>query len=278
MTRAISIELFKVFNRSRSYIGFLAVIVLIVLLMIVFYSEGETLFGFVSDNLDDTFTIQGDPLNGNLYAYLVLKSLWVHFPILIALVTGDLVSGERQSGTLRLILSRPITRTSLITAKFITGIVYVATLVLFMAVLSLVLGYIAFGQGDLLVIMNKLNIFEADDVLWRFVGSYAFGVLSMATVAALSILMSTVLRSSVAAILGTIAVIIVLNFIGTFSIPVFDAVKPWIFSTYMNSWQDFFTYDLEAAQLMRHAFILLAHIVVFYAISVIYFNKKDITS
>ena len=31
-----------------------------------------------------------------MIAYIVLKSLWVHFPILVALVTGDLISGEVQ--------------------------------------------------------------------------------------------------------------------------------------------------------------------------------------
>ena len=278
MTQSIGIELYKVFNRTRSYIGFIAVLVIVFLLLIVFHSEGETMFGFVAQNLENAFTIQGNPLNGNLYAYLVLKSLWVHFPILIALVTGDLVSGERQTGTLRLILSKPMTRSALITSKFATGMIYVIALVFFMGLISVALGFLVFGNGDLFVLISKLYIFSADDTLWRFVGAYLFGALSMSTVAALAIMLSTMMRSSVAAILSTIAVIIVLNFFATFSVPFFEMVSPFLFTTYMNSWQLFFTYDFTTSMVVQHAGILLLHILIFYLAALFYFNRKDITS
>jgi len=276
--RILRVELFKIFNRRRSYIGFIAVLVLIMLVTATFYYEGTELFGFITQNLEATFILQGTIVNGNLLAYIVLKSLWVHFPILIALVIGDLISGEEESGTLRLILTRPVSRTSLVTAKFLSGFIYVISLVAFMALVSIPIGYLVFGPGDLLVLMTKLNIFESDDVLWRFGLAYIFGALSMCTVAAFSIFMSAVMKNTLTAILGTIAIIIVLNFMSLFNVPFLSWTKPILFTTYMSSWQAFFYYHLSISQIVKDAAILISYILIFYSATVYYFNRKDVLS
>jgi ABC-2 type transport system permease protein len=276
--RILRVELFKIFNRRRSYIGFIAILVLLILLVITFYYEGTELFGFITQNLEATFILQGTIVNGNLLAYIALKSLWVHFPILIALVIGDLISGEEESGTLRLILTRPASRISLITAKFISGFIYVISLVVFMAIVSISMGYIVFGPGDLLVLMTKLNIFAQEDVMWRFAMAYLFGALSMCTVAALSIFMSAVMKNTLAAILGTIAILIVLNFASLFNIPIFSWAKPFLFTTYMSSWQSFFDYNTSMALIVKDATVLISYILIFYVATVYYFSRKDILS
>ncbi len=274
----LSIELFKIYRRKRSYIGFLAVLALVMLVFLGFYYEGEEMFGFITKNLENSFILQGNILNGNLFAYLVLKSLWVHFPILVALVTGDLISGEAQSGTLRLILSRPVSRTQLITAKFFAAIIYVSSLVLFMALLSIILGYLFFGTGDLMIILNEVNVFNADDVPWRLVSAYLFGILSMSTIAALSVFLSAVTGNSLAAILGTIALVIVLTFVSLFNIPFLNLIKPFLFTSYTSSWQFFFEYGHQLTLILRDLGILVLHIVLFYAITLFYFRKKDIVT
>jgi len=248
------------------------------LLTATFYYEGSELFGFITQNLEETFVLQGTIVNGNLLAYIVLKSLWVHFPILIALVIGDLISGEVESGTLRLILTRPVSRTSLVTAKFISGFVYVLALVAFMAVVSISIGYLVLGTGDLLVLMGKLNIFAADDVLWRFGLAYIFGALSMCTVAAFATFMSAVMKNTLAAILGTITILIVLNFISMFDVPILIWAKPALFTTYMTSWQSFFDYNLSVSYVVKSAAVLISYILIFYFITVYYFNRKDVLS
>ncbi len=276
--RILRVELFKIFNRRRSYIGFIAVLALILLVSATFYYEGTELFGFITQNLETTFIFQGNIVNGNLLAYIVLKSLWVHFPILIALVIGDLISGEEESGTLRLILTRPVSRTALVGAKFLSGFIYVIALVAFMAIVSISLGYLIFGPGDLLVLMGTLNIFPADDVLWRFGLAYMFGALSMCTVAAFALFMSAVMKNSLAAILGTIAILIVLNFISLFNVPFLSWTKPILFTTYMSSWESFFDYNLSVAQVVKDGAILISYILIFYSATVYYFNRKDVLS
>jgi len=276
--RILAIEILKIFKRKRSYIGFLAVLAMVLLVLLTFYYEGSDLFSFITENLKDTFILKGNIINGNLFAYLVLKSLWVHFPILVALVTGDLISGEEQSGTLRLVLSRPVSRFTLITAKFVSGLVYVTLLVLFMAIISIGLGYLFFGAGDLMVLMNTVNIFAADDVLWRLILAYLFGALSMGTVASLAIFLSATTNNSLTAILGTIAIVIVLTFLSLFNIPILGWLTPILFTSYTSSWQLFFSYESGLENILTDIAVLLIYIMVFYFSTLIYFNKKDILS
>ena len=276
--RILSLELYKIFHRKRSYIGFAAVLAIVLVVMLAFKYEGEEMFGFVTQNLESSFILQGNILNGNLFAYLVLKSLWVHFPILVALVTGDLVSGEAQSGTLRLLISRPVSRLKLLTAKFIAAIIYVASLVLFMGLLCILLGRFIFGTGDLIIFASVVNIFNESDVLWRLLSAYAVGILSMSTIAAFSVLLSALTGNSLAAILGTIATVIVLTFISLFNIPILDLLKPLLFTSYTSAWQHFFDYDLNSKKIIFDIGILSAYIFGFYLITVFHFLRKDILS
>ncbi len=276
--RILKIEIQKIFFKRRSYIGFVAVLAMVLLVFLAMFYEGQDLLGFLTQNLENTFVFHGNLINGNLFAYIVLKSLWVHFPILVVLVTGDLISGEEQAGTFRMVLIRPVSRFTLISAKFIAGLLYVSLLVLFMAVVSIVLGRVAFGNGDLLVLMQTVNIFPADDAMWRLVLAFIFGIASMGTVAALSFFLSAVTGNSLTAILGTLAIVIVLTFVSAFSIPVLEIVKPFLFTTYMTSWQSFFYFEMDNAQIVFDLFVLLAHIVGFYLLTVLYFNRKDILS
>ncbi len=274
--KILFIEIYKVFIRRRSYIGFAAILFIVIMLLVAVSHEAKTVLDFLTSNLKDSFTFQGKLVNGNLYAHIVLRSLWVHIPLLIVLVTGDLVSGEYQSGTFRLVLSRPVSRFTIISSKFIAGFIYVALLIVFLAALSLGLGYLFLGKGDLLVTNDTINIFEADDVLWRFILAYSFGILSMLTVASLSIMLSTLFDNSITAILMSLAIVISLTFLSTFNIPFINIIKPFLFTTYMGGWQSFFAFDVNMQHIVFEAIILVVHIVAFYILSLYIFLRKDI--
>ena len=51
-------------------------------------------------------------------------------PLYVALVGGDLVAKEAEDGTLRMILSRPISRFRLLFVKWLAGVIFAAVLVL----------------------------------------------------------------------------------------------------------------------------------------------------
>jgi ABC-2 type transport system permease protein len=276
MKKLIQVELYKIFKRKRSYIGFIAVIVIVLIAQAAMLWEGQAMHEFLTKNLSDAFFLEGNLVNGYLMTYLVLNFLWIHIPLLIVIVTGDLISGEAHAGTFRLIISRPVSRTQLITVKFIAAIVYTLVLMTIFALTSLGLGLILFGKGDLMVIFNTINILPEHDILWRFLLAFIFGFIGMIAVASLSLLLSSLANNSLGPILSTMAIIILFTMISTFDFSFFKALKPFLLTTYLDSWQLFFNFDVNLSLIYMDGFILIIHIIIFYLLTVIHFRRKDI--
>jgi ABC-2 type transport system permease protein len=278
MRKLISIELFKIFSKPRTYIGFGAIIIIVLAIEFGILLEGDMMIGLIIQNIRDRFIFEGRIINQYLVSYLILNTLWIHVPILVALVTGDMLAGESNSGTFRLILTRPISRVQLVLAKFIAGWIYAVMLVAVMAILSMAIGLILFGPGDLLAVTNKVNVFSANDVLWRFAGAYAYGILSMTTVAALSFLLSAFADNSIGPIIGTIAMIIGITIISTVGASLLGPVNQYIFTSYLPSWQLFFQTGSGLSG-MSHAILIQAiYIIGFLSVTILYFRRKDILS
>ena len=159
MINLIQIELFKILKRPRTYIGFLAIFIIVAGIQMAMYFEGESLVTMGIQNLKNDFRLEGDIINVNLMTYILMNSLIIHIPILICLVTGDLIAGEASSGTLRLLLQRPHTRASVYMSKVITGFLYSLSLILFMGLITYLSGFVLFGDGDLIVLRRGVNVF-----------------------------------------------------------------------------------------------------------------------
>src|SRR4051794_28462921 len=68
-------------------------------------------------------------------------------PIAVAVLGGDAVAGEVESGTLRYLLVRPVGRTQLLLAKMVTVVVFVLLAVLVVAAVSSVEGRLLLGRA-----------------------------------------------------------------------------------------------------------------------------------
>ncbi len=278
MNTLVKTELYKIFTKPRTYIAFGAVFVIILGIQLGFYFEGEEVLSYVIQNLKDSFIFEGKLINTWTVSYIVLNSLWIHIPILIALVTGDLIAGEANSGTFRLILTRPVSRTKLLIAKFFAGFTYTYMVIIFMIVMSLGFGSLLFGGGDLLLLKGTLNIFPSEDALWRFALAYAYGILSMTVVASLSFMLSAFAENSIGPIIGTVAIIVGITILSTIGFTLLRPILPFLFTTYLPSWQLFFDYELDIAKITRAVIVDLAYIVLFLSVAFYYFRKKDILS
>ena len=69
------------------------------LIQIAMYVDGGTFVDFAMQGVGEQFAISGNILNGYLVTYLVLQSLLIHIPLLVALVAGDVLAGEANMGT-----------------------------------------------------------------------------------------------------------------------------------------------------------------------------------
>jgi len=276
MNKLILIELHKIFNKPRTYIGFVAIVLIVLAVQLGFYIEGEDLLDILIHNLKDQFIFQGKLINMYTVSYLIMNTLWIHVPILVALVTGDLIAGEANGGTFRMILTRPVSRTKLMIAKFIAGFTYSYLLIILLTILSLGFGFILFGKGDLVVLKTTINVFSAEDVFWRFMATMCYGILTMTTVAALSFLLSAISDNSLGPIIGTIAIIIGISIISTLGFSLLRPIIPYLFTTYLPSWQLFFDFEIDTGQLITAIVVQLVYILTFLGFTIIYFNRKDI--
>jgi ABC-2 type transport system permease protein len=121
-------------------------------------------------------------------------------------------------------------------------------------------------------------ILQDADILWRYGAGFAVAYLSLLTVSSLSICLSAFAENSIGPIVATMAIIILFTIIGTLDVTVFDSVKPFLFTTHMAAWRSFFEDPVSFDNIRESIVILLAHNVVFVAVSVFAFNRKDITS
>jgi len=279
MITLINIELYKIFKKWRTYIGFIAIAVLVPMIQIAMLIEGEQSLNFMTRNLQQSFIFVGNLLNGYLISYIILNSLAVHIPFLITLVAGDLLAGEATAGTYRLLITRPVSRFNLVSSKFIAGLIYTFLLVFWLAIISLGLGILIFGVGELIVIKaTTVIIFERSDVLWRFLLGYGFAALSMAVVAALAFLFSSLVENAIGPIMTTMAIIIVFFIISAFNIEFFRMITPYLFTSHMLSWRLFFDDPIDFSKVIESVLILLAHVIIFFGAAVFIFKKKDILS
>ncbi|HQV00743.1 MAG TPA: ABC transporter permease subunit [Bacteroidia bacterium] len=263
--------------KPRSYIGFIAIGAIAMLIHIAMWLDGRAYISMVTQSLEQSFNIEGNILNGNLVCFIILQMLIIHVPLLVAMVTGDLMSGEAASGSLRLLATKPITRSQIVCSKFIAGLAYTLILLLFLAIVSWGAAYFIFGSGDLVVLRSdSLVILQADDINWRFVAAFMLAYLSLMLITSLSFMLSCFSNNSIGPIITTMAIMILFTIICSLEIQLFDSIKPWLFTTHMASWRLFFDNPIEWPKILNSIYILVIHVVLFFGISLYHFNRKDI--
>ena len=272
-------EFIKILAKPRSYIGIGALTLLICIILFAMKADGSSFISFVTSSFEQTLSFNGTILNGNLIAFIILQMLIVHIPLLVALVTGDLISGEAAMGTVRMLATKPISRTKIVISKFIAGAVYTFILTLWLIFLSLFVSKFIFGSGDLIVLNSEgLVILKEQDILWRYGLSFIVAFLSLLTVSSVSICFSAFAENSIGPIVSTMAVIILFTIIGSMEVSVFQSIKPFLFTTHMASWRSFFEDPVPYSKIFNSIIILVVHNILLVSIAIFKFNKKDITS
>lgn len=289
----LRIELYKIFKRPRTFISFGAIALIVLLVQFALKVNGKDFVQLYTDSQADTFDIPYEKIqNGYFVCVAVLHMILIHVPLLVALIAGDMISGEASLGTLRLLAGKPVTRTQLLLAKFSASTVYVFLLLIWMALFALLGSMLLFGKEDLVVFKeNDLHIIQQADVLWRFFAAFVYAALALTTIAAMALMFSVFSENSLGPIVATVCVVIVFTIIQQLKVPVFeDTINPWSFTTHMLGWKGFFYVEKTAegatingsienpAALIKSGLVLAGYIVLFLFISIRYFNKKDILS
>jgi ABC-2 type transport system permease protein len=137
-------------------------------------------------------------ISGKLDFVVIVSSLLGLFAVLYA---GSLVSGEKETGTLKLVLSNPATRSAVITAKFLGGF---SVLLIPFAVSGIL--------GLLLLLLEGFPLFEGE-TLARLAALGVLSVLYLSALFSLGLLISTRTHRTSLALLASFFVWIFLTFV-----------------------------------------------------------------
>jgi ABC-2 type transport system permease protein len=297
MWNLLQIELFKISKRPRTYIAFAAITAIVFIFQFAFKADGQSYMDLMLQSVKDSFELEKTKaINGYFMCYIILNTLLIQVPILVALIAADSISGEANMGTLRLLISKPISRTQLILVKFAAATIFTIFLLIWMAITALVISLLIFGADDMLIFRVKgeesqiLQITK-DDILWRYMAAFGYATVALTVIAALSLFLSIFAENSIGPIIATVCIVIVCTIISNINVPIIDKnVKPFLFTSYLVGWKGFFyigtTPDgapikgsLENWPAIRKSLlILILHIVVIVTASVLVFRKKDILS
>ena len=227
MWNLLRIELFKIFKRPRTYIAFGAIAIIVFLFQIALWFDGKTYIDLILSNIDTSFDFSDQfkhrLLNGYFICFAILNILLIQMPLLVALIAGDAIAGEANMGTLRLSLSKPVSRTQYALGKFFASVIYTILLLVFLAVLGLFGSMFLFGTNDLVIFRStSIHQMSENDIFWRYIAAFAYATFALTTVAALAFLLSVFAENSIGPIIATMSIVIVFTILSEMNIPLYD--------------------------------------------------------
>ncbi|EFM12011.1 conserved hypothetical protein [Paenibacillus curdlanolyticus YK9] len=152
-------------------------------------------------------------------------SVTMFIPLLVLAIASDLVSGERSTGTMKMLLTRPVRRWKILLSKLIALTLYVSLTLLATVVLSYLIAGLVFGYGGwTLPVFTGFVIHgaELDSSAVHAVPHWLYLLMmsglvwvSAMTVACLALMVSVLVRSTAASIVTMMAAIIAGSILAT---------------------------------------------------------------
>ena len=277
MWTVFKIEIYKIFKRPRTYISFAAIGVVVMLIQLALFVDGNTYVDFMLQSLGNSFQVQGKIMNGYMICYIILQTIFIHVPLLIAVIGGDMIAGEANMGTLRVLLTKPVRRSSILFGKYFATLAYTMMLLCWMAFLSLFVSSLLFGTGDMLIFKSEQIVaLREADLLWRYFAAFGFAALAMCMVATLSFFLSMFAENSIGPISSTMSIVIVFTILSTMDIPFFNTIHPYLFTSHMLGWKGFFDDPVNYSNISISVLNLSLHVVIFMLFLAWIFKRKDI--
>ena len=236
--------------------------------------------------------------DGSLYPAAGLAIvLPVFLPVSVAVLSGDGVAGESGTGMLRYLLTRPVARTRLLTAKLIGTMSFVIVAVVLVATTSYITGVLAFGSNGLKPVSASSSGAVSSATTGVSIGTVstslsgtplgtgqlilrvAYGIgyisVSMLGVAAIALFLSTLTDSALGAALGALAVLVTSEVLATLDAA--GSVKPYLPTNYWLAWIDLFRDPILWHNVVRGLGIQAIYAAVFLGLAWANFSTKDVT-
>ena len=268
-TRFLRSELRLVMTRRRNQVA-LAVLALppLIIALSVRYSDAgpsedaPTFFASITDN----------GLFVALSALAIESGLFL--PLAVAMVAGDAVAGEAQTGTLRYLLTVPVSRARLLAVKLAGMVAFTLAAAFTVTVVGMVAGVVLFGGGDL-VLFSGSTIGFGEAVL-RVCGATLYLSACLASLAVVGLFISTLTEQPIGATIATV-IFSSASFILD-AIPQIDWIHPYLITHHWRDFGDLLRDPVRWDQMAQGMYVALAYALVFALAAWARFSTKDITT
>jgi ABC-2 type transport system permease protein len=283
MITQLRIELLKLIRSKGFYLSFVALSGFVLLMLWGFYSYAQQkTSGLAGEQFKYTYESKSyfNGLTFTLYSLIFAFSLVI--PIFVAMSAGNQIAGERRTGTLRMICTRPVSRTAIVLSKFFVVAIHTYLLMAFFIGLNLLIGLLFVGWGNLELYPGPLNLVDEpgtillNEALRRFFYASFSGTWALLVVAAVAILLSVLFENPVTAVAATLAVYLMFYIVGR--IEFFVALSPFFFTTDMDFWRGVLKPEISWPSFYHYSASCGAYIFGLLLLSVAIFERKDITS
>ncbi|MGZ4675775.1 MAG: ABC transporter permease [Acidimicrobiia bacterium] len=195
--------------------------------------------------------------------------------VIFCLFAGDAIASEAGWGNLRFLLTRPIGRGKLLAAKLIVAAFYSALATALIVVSGLIAGGIAFGYEGVSVPLLGISM-SVGSILGNIALASVLAAWGIAGIAAFAFMLSTMMDNSAGAIMGAVGLYLVTSILGAI-----DSIGPirYGFPTFYNgAWADLFRGVSFGGDMVRNVVVQIPYVIVFIAIGLWWFRRKDVTS
>lgn len=271
-------ELRKLFGKKRTYIGFGAfVLVQTVMLLMFKFTRWQ---GQFEKMLAGNGYFAADYISALTVALVMLTpQILLLLPLYVALVGGDLVAKEAEDGTLRMILSRPISRVRLLFVKWLAGIIFSALLVIVLGVVALGFARLLFPWQGMFVfapMLQTFSVFEAGDGLKFYLFSLLFVIANAVAQLSVAFMFSCFNIKPAAATILSLSYLF-MNMVLE-NIPFFKTYQNWFITHHFDCWLLVFQNPTPWPQILQSEITLLAISATAFVIGAIAFQLRDIKS
>ncbi|GLC29420.1 ABC transporter permease [Clostridium omnivorum] len=223
----------------------------------------------------------------------------IFLPILVLIICYDQISGEIHYSTIKMLLTKPITRGKILISKFLSSFIICCGTLILLEVLAFIILGIFFNVGNPLYPMNigtkyRIDILDKVSAVVNssfIIPTYRYlldlliiQVIFIFTEVAFGVFISTMYSNNVLSLMTSTISIFVLNIV-TFILPQSSLSKiyPYLFTTYADGIgiiEGNLNLSLETTNLNPNlaVLILLIWSAIFLLISYLYFNRKDIVA
>jgi ABC-2 type transport system permease protein len=202
---------------------------------------------------------------------LLFGAIWL-FPLITALVAGDIFASEDHNGTLKTIFTRSVERWQIFAGKALAALSYGIVAIFLSGTIAVIAGTLQSGFNSLQSLSG--TVVSAPKALGLVYASLGIYLIPIVTIVCIGLLLSSITRNSAAAVVGTLMISLLFQLIGI--LPGLTGAQPYLLSTQFNAWQGLLRTPIDWAPILRAIWVCAIYGGVSFATAFLVFLRRDV--